>query len=139
MSKNFGVNKYFGPKRFGPKVFLTKMVWSKKISVQNKICSKKIGQNRVSYSWDIPDLDKFRQDKCCLDKCYHDSWHLLKMVPGTYFLSLVKLRLVTAEIFLIWTNVARTNVAWTNVVMAVEICSRLSWELTFKVWSKSGQ
>ena len=29
--------------------------------------------------------------------------------------------LVTAEIFLIWTNVARTNVAWTNVAIIVTI------------------
>ena len=29
--------------------------------------------------------------------------------------SLVKIRSVTAEIFLIWSNVARTNVAWTYV------------------------
>ena len=21
---------------------------------------------------------------CCLDKCCHDGWHLLKMVQGTY-------------------------------------------------------
>ena len=28
---------------------------------------------------------------------------------------MVKIRPVTAEILLIWTNVARTNVAWTNV------------------------
>ena len=37
------------------------------------------------------------------------------MVPGIYFYILVKIGSVTAEIFLIWTNVARTNVAWTNV------------------------
>ena len=30
-------------------------------------------------------MDKCCQDKCCLDKCHCDSWHLLKMVPGTYF------------------------------------------------------
>ena len=29
---------------------------------------------------------------------------------------------VTAEIFLIWTNVARTNVALTNVTVTVGIC-----------------
>ena len=38
--------------------------------------------------------------------------------------SLVKIGSVTAEIFLIWTNVARTNVAWTNVTVTVEISSR---------------
>ena len=43
------------------------------------------------------------------------------------------------EIFLIWTNVARTNVAWTNVNLIVGICSRCSQEATFKVSSKSDQ
>ena len=32
-------------------------------------------------------------------------------------MSLVKIRSVTAEIFLIWTTVARTYVAWTNVTV----------------------
>ena len=36
--------------------------------------------------------------------------------------SLVKIGSVKAEIFLIWTNVARTNVAWTNVTVTVGIC-----------------
>ena len=51
----------------------------------------------------------------------------------------VKIGSVTAEIFLIWTNVTRTKVAWTNVTMTVEICSRWSQEPAFKVWSKSSQ
>ena len=37
---------------------------------------------------------------------------------------MVKNGLVTAEIFLIWTNVTRTNVARTNVTFIVGICSR---------------
>ena len=40
--------------------------------------------------------------------------------------SLVNIRIVTAEIFLMWTNVARTNVAETNVTVTVEICYRCS-------------
>ena len=36
--------------------------------------------------------------------------------------SLVKIGSVTAEILLILTNVARTNVDWTNVTMTVGIC-----------------
>ena len=32
---------------------------------------------------------------------------------------MVKIRVKRAEIFLIWTNVANTNVAWTNVTMTV--------------------
>ena len=72
-----------------------------------------------------------------LDKCNCDSQHLLKMVQGTYLYSLVKIRSVTAEIFLIWTNVARTNVAWTNVIVMVSNCSRWSHEPTFL--EKSGK
>ena len=65
----------------------------------------KFHQNRVSNSWDIPDMDKCRLDKCCLDKCHRDSWDVLRMVPQTYVQSLVKIGSVTAEIFPIWTNV----------------------------------
>ena len=35
---------------------------------------------------------------------------------------LVKIDSVTAEIFLIWTNVAKTNVDWTNITIMVGIC-----------------
>ena len=57
---------------------------------------------------------------------------------------MVEIGSVAAEIFLIWTNVARTNavwttVAWTNVTAIVEVTSRLFHEPTFKVSSKSGQ
>ena len=52
---------------------------------------------------------------------------------------LVKIGSVTAETFLIWTNVTRTNVAWTNVSVTVGIFSRWSQEPTYKVWSKSCQ
>ena len=74
----------------------------------------KFGQNQVSNSW---------YGQMSPDKCQPDSWHLLKMVPGTYLKSLVKVRYITAEIFLIWTNVVRTNVAWTNVTLTPKICS----------------
>ena len=46
---------------------------------------------------------------------------------------------VTVEILLVWTNVARTIVAWTNVNVTVGICFRCSQEPTFKVSSKSVQ
>ena len=36
---------------------------------------------------------------------------------------LVNIGLVIAEIFFIWTNVARTNISWTNVIVTVGICS----------------
>ena len=53
--------------------------------------------------------------------------------------SLVKIGSVTAEIFLIWTNVTVTNVTWTNVAVTTEIFYRGSQEPTFKVWLKSSQ
>ena len=46
---------------------------------------------------------------------------------------LVKMGSVTADIFLIWTNVARRNVAWTNVTVTVGIYERWFQEPTFKV------
>ena len=52
---------------------------------------------------------------------------------------LSKIGSVAAEIFLIWTKVARANVAGTNVTVTVGICSKCSQEPTFKVLSKSGQ
>ena len=52
---------------------------------------------------------------------------------------MAKIGSVTAEILLIWTNVPRRNVAWTNVTVTVGICSKWSQEPIFKVWSKSGQ
>ena len=36
----------------------------------------KFSQNRVSNSWDIPNMYKCHQNKCCLDKCHPDSWNL---------------------------------------------------------------
>ena len=51
---------------------------------------------------------------------------MLKMVPGSYLKTLVKIGAVIAAIFLIWTNVAGTNVFWTNVTVTNGICSRCS-------------
>ena len=53
--------------------------------------------------------------------------------------SLVKIGSVRSEILLIWTNVPRRNVAWTNVMVTAKICSLCLQEPTFKVWSKLGQ
>ena len=36
--------------------------------------------------------------------------------------SLVKIGSVIAELFLVWTKVAKVNVAWTNVTVPVFIC-----------------
>ena len=53
--------------------------------------------------------------------------------------SLVKIWSVAAEIFVIWTDVPRTNVTGINVIITAGICQRWSQEPTFKVWSKSGE
>ena len=44
----------------------------------------KFGQNQVTNSWDIPDVDKCRQDKCCLDKYRGDSCSLLYMITEPF-------------------------------------------------------
>ena len=126
-SKKTLVIKIWSPKICGSKNVSEKNLrstnfWAKKILVPKnygcqKIGSKNFGQNRVSNSWDIPDMGKYRQGKCCLDKCHSDSRNWFKMVPRTYLYSLVKIGPVTTEILLIW-----TNVAWTNVTMTVDIC-----------------
>ena len=56
------------------------------------------------------------------------------MFTGSYIQSFIKIGSVTAEIFLIWSNVTRTN---RNLI--VVICSRCYQEATFKISSKSGQ
>ena len=131
-SRYFGSKKLWVQKKWGPTKF-----WVQIISRCKKFGFTKFRQNWVSNSRDFPDMDKCHQDKCFLDKCHRDSWHLLKMVPGTYLKNLVKIGWVTAEIFLIWTNVTRTNIAWTNIT--ISICLRCSQEHTFKVWIKFGR
>ena len=81
----FWVHIILGQKFFESKETLSQQNFgSKEIQSLQKIGSKKFGQNWVSNSWDIPDMDKCCQDKCCLDKCHCDSWNLFKMVPGTF-------------------------------------------------------
>ena len=49
-------------------------VWSSNILVHKNYDPQKIGYK----------LDKCCQGICCLDKCHHDSWHLVNMVPRSY-------------------------------------------------------
>ena len=46
---------------------------------------------------------------------------MINMASDTYLLNLVKIGAVPAVILLIWTNVARSNAAWTNVTETVNI------------------
>ena len=61
------------------------------------------------------------------------------MFLGCYLYSFIKIVSVTGEKFLLWTIVARTNVAWINVIVTFGICSKCSQEPTFTVSSKLGQ
>ena len=63
---------------------------------------KKIGSNKI---W----------SKKILMKINHG---LQKLRPKSF----VKIGSVTAEIFMVWANIVRTIVAWTNVNMTVDIC-----------------
>ena len=64
----------------------------------------------------IDHMDKCRQDIVA----WTNATMTVDIVPGAYLYNLVKIESATAEIFLIWTNVARTIVIWTNV----RICFR---------------
>ena len=64
------------------------------------------------------------QTKCWSNNfCSKQIW--LKKIKGQQKLgtkSLVKIGSVIAELFLVWTKVAKANVAWTNVTVTVFIC-----------------
>ena len=92
---------------------------------RNKFGSKKFGSKKLPLLfWIQKILDQnsraknFRSKKC----------RSTNSRPPKYYL--VKIGSVTAKIFLIWTNVTRTNVAWTNVTVTVGICLRWSKEST---------
>ena len=54
------------------------------ISVRNghRKLTLKFGQNQVTNSLDIVDMDKCHQDKCCMDKCPFDICLRLSRVHG---------------------------------------------------------
>ena len=60
---------------------------------------------------------------------------LLKASLRSYLQSLVKIESVRAEIFLIWTNVTKTNVAWTNVTVTVGNWIRLVYWVSVQNFS----
>ena len=90
VQKNLGSKKIWGPKNFESNKFWVQNFWVKWSGSKNKKSKKnwnhplKFGQICVGNSWAIPDMDKCHQDKLWQDKYYHNGWHLLKMVPGTY-------------------------------------------------------
>ena len=134
--------KYFWSPKLGPKFCVTK-IWVRKYLVQKifgakkvffkknfgpqKIRPKKLGPKIfVKIGSVTPEIMLIWTNVAgtlhFMNKCHPNSWNLLKMVPGTY--------LLTAEIFLICTNVTCANVAWTNVTVTVRICSKYSQRAT---------
>ena len=55
------------PQKMGPKSLVRSVSVTAEILLQ-KIGSQKFGQNRVNNSCDYADMDK-----CCLNKCHHNS------------------------------------------------------------------
>ena len=87
------------------KIFRPKSIQSK------KICSKKKFESRKFW------LQKF-QVKRSGSRKFKSKFFL----EPSFNKSLVKIESVTAEIFLLWTNIAKTNVDWTNTTIMVGIC-----------------
>ena len=119
LKKKFGSEKMWVWKSSGQKFF-----WFESFLLLDKNAGPKNLSLKTISGWKNLGLKKF---------CPRTFWptkirNPKKLGPK----SLVKIGPVTAEILLIWTNVARTNVV-------VVICSRCSQEATFKVSSKSVQ
>ena len=101
VEKKLGSKKILDPKILGPKklikigsvaadeIFLIwtnvtriNVAWTNvTITVGPRNLPLKFDQNRVGNRWDIPNKDKWRRDKYCLDKCRCDSCNLFEMDP----------------------------------------------------------
>ena len=101
------------------KILVQKNFWAKNLGPK-KLRSKKLGP-------EILGLHNFGSVKFRLKKFWSNKI-LVKTEFGSKACkkfgsnSFVKIGTVTAEIFLLWANVARTNVAWTIVTVKVGIC-----------------
>ena len=90
--QKFWLQNFFGPSKFCPKSFVKiRSVTAEKVSAKKIVVSKKIWVKQ-NFGPKIKALKNLGQKS-----------------------------LVTAEIFLIWTKVSRTNVAWTNFNVTVGI------------------
>ena len=94
---------------FDPKLSWSKNFQSKQIFSSKMLCPKKFGSKRIL------------NPKCFGSKKSRGKKYRSKMIRA-HKNCFIKIKLVTAEIFMIWTNVARTNVTWTNVTVTVGIC-----------------
>ena len=146
VGKSLGAER-FGPKQFGSRKKLSpKKSWSKKVWIQKNYGSTKFWVHKIlapKKIW-VQFFLNFVSKKICRSKkdCVKQNLVqkiLIKINQGLQKLwpkSFVKIGSVTAEIFLIWANSARTNVSWTNVTMMLK--SRVPGTI-FRVWSELGQ
>ena len=91
-----GFRKFLGPKHFGFNKFGAKKCRSKRVWVQSNFWPKRFWVQKIWVKQNVGPK-KFKVPK----KLGQES--------------LIKMGSVIAEIFLPWTNVARTNVAWTYI------------------------
>ena len=143
--QNFGF-KNFSQRSLGPsdfrikKILVLKKEGGKSCLNQNDIGHDKFGIQKIWVQKNVGSKKCWVPTNFWFQKSLGQS--LSKRIKALKILApknFVKIRSVTAETFLIWTNVARTNVAWINVTMTIGICRSWSQETTFKVWSKSDQ
>ena len=87
LAKNFFLVKFFFPAKSFFEMFFWQFFFGKIGSLTAEILRTLNfcwwwggGYLQVINSCDIADMDK-----CCLNKCHHNSLNLVKMVPGTYF------------------------------------------------------
>merc|ERR1712105_38558 len=86
-----------------------KVVGGNKFFALKMLCPKKFGSKRIF------------NPKCFGSKKRRGKKYRSKMIRA-HKNCFIKIKLVKAEIFMIWTNVARTNVTWTNVTVTAGIC-----------------
>ena len=143
--QNFGF-KNFSQRSLGPsdfrikKILVLKKEGGKSCLNQNDIGHDKFGIQKIWVQKNVGSKKCWVPTNFLFQKSLGQS--LSKRIKALKILApknFVKIRSVTAETFLIWTNVARTNVSWINVTVTIGICKRLYQETTFKVWSKSDQ
>ena len=119
--KNFGSKKIWGPKKCWTR---KKILFPKSFKFKNFLGPIKIAGSKMFGHEIILGLKKFWVRKKFGSKeiwskkiLVHKNYDPKKLGPKC----LVKIGPVTAEILLIWTNVARAYVAWTKVTMTVGI------------------
>ena len=117
-SKKCFVQKLFGQIKIGAEKIWTQNNLGSKTRLSQELIYKvwsKSCQWQLRYSW----YGQMSQGQMLPEQM--SLWHLeyVKKGPRNQPLKFGQIGPVKAEILLIWTNVARTNVAWTNVHLTI--------------------